>query len=66
MKVHVDTHRCQGTALCAAVAPDVFTIQPSGIAETLASEVPEEFIADAEEAVQVCPASALTIETDGQ
>jgi ferredoxin len=64
MKVHIDSRRCQGTALCVAVAPDVFAIQPNGIAETLASEVPEEFAADAEEAVQVCPAAALAITAD--
>ena len=66
MKVHIDAHRCQGTGLCVAVAPDVFTIQPNGVAETLASEVPEEFVADAEEAVQVCPAAALAITANGQ
>jgi ferredoxin len=64
MKVHVDGRRCQGTALCVAVAPDVFAIQSDGVAETLVSEVPEEFAADAEEAVQVCPAAALTITAD--
>lgn len=64
MKVHVDTHRCKGTALCVAVAPEVFTVNAAGIAEALMPEVSGELAAEAEEAALVCPASALEITAD--
>lgn len=61
MKVQVDANRCQGTAMCLAVAPELFAIQPNGIAEVLMDEVGPEFAALAEDAVLACPASALSI-----
>lgn len=61
MKVQVDTNRCQGTAMCLAVAPELFTIQPNGIAEVLMDEVGPELATLAEDAVLSCPASALAI-----
>lgn len=64
MKVQVDTSRCQGTAMCLAVAPELFTLQPNGVAEVLVDEVSPEFAALAEDAVQVCPAAAVAIVED--
>ena len=64
MKLFVDTARCQGTALCVAVAPDVLAIQPDGTAAPVTDEVGEEFAADAAEAVDSCPMAALALVTD--
>jgi ferredoxin len=66
MKAQVDTKLCQGTAMCIAVAPDIFSLQANGIAEVLLDEVPVEFVADVRDAVLTCPASALSIVEDDQ
>ncbi|TMS51187.1 ferredoxin [Mycobacterium sp. DBP42] len=64
MKIQVDTGRCQGTAMCLAVAPDLFDLDANGIAEVLVDELGPDLIAQAEEAVLACPAAALTIVED--
>lgn len=61
MKVHVDSRRCQGAGLCVAVAPEVFEIQPDGVAAALVSEVTDDLLVDAEEAVVACPTAALAL-----
>lgn len=66
MEILVDSHRCQGTAMCVAVAPDLFAIRPDGIAEVLVGEVPDDSVADARDAVQACPAAALLLAADGR
>lgn len=61
MKVHVDSRRCQGAGLCVAVVPDVFEIQSDGVVASLVAQVPDDLVADVEEAVMACPMSALTL-----
>lgn len=64
MKIQVDIDRCQGTAMCLAVAPELFDILPSGVAQVLVDDVGPDLAALAEDAVLACPAAALTIVGD--
>lgn len=64
MKIQVDTVRCQGTAMCLAVAPELFTLRDDGIAEVLVDEIGPELASLAEDAILACPTAALTIVDD--
>ena len=64
MKIRLEAKRCKGTALCVALAPDVFAMKENGIPDLLVDEVPEALAHDAEEAVLVCPSLALTVVED--
>jgi ferredoxin len=61
MKIQVDTKRCQGTAMCLAVAPELFDILPNGIAEVLVDDIGPDLAATAEDAALACPAAAITV-----
>lgn len=61
MKIQVDTARCQGTAMCLAVAPELFDLKPGGAAEVLVDDLGPDLASLAEDAVLACPASALSI-----
>lgn len=50
---------CIGCGLCASVCPSIFQIGPSGLAQAIEGEVPEEDAAAAEEALNGCPVGAI-------
>ncbi|MFI6586251.1 ferredoxin [Embleya sp. NPDC050493] len=61
MKVVVDMDRCRDHGQCVFSAPEVFHINASGRLEFVAD--PDEALRDAvEEAADVCPLQAITIE----
>ncbi|WP_331771321.1 ferredoxin (plasmid) [Embleya sp. NBC_00888] len=61
MKVVVDMDRCQDHGQCVFSAPEVFRINASGRLEFVGE--PDEALRDAvEEAADVCPLQAITIE----
>lgn len=62
MKVIVNPDLCVGNGVCEAVAPDLFLVSDSGEAQPLVDEIPPEAVQLATEAVQGCPARALTLE----
>ncbi|MEE4024029.1 ferredoxin [Gordonia sp. PKS22-38] len=64
MKLQVDTARCQATAMCLAVAPELFDLGPSGIAEVLIDPVGPDLAGTAEDAVLACPTAAITLVHD--
>jgi ferredoxin len=62
MKVVVDMDKCQDHGQCAFAAPEVFQISPEGKLVVLQDD-PDESLRDAvEEAADVCPVQAITIE----
>ncbi|PPJ25809.1 ferredoxin [Nocardia nova] len=61
MRVNVDPQRCQGHALCAATAPDLFELDEHGYAIAADRFVPDEQAAAAETAVTTCPEQAIEI-----
>ena len=62
MKVIVDMDKCQDHGQCAFSAPEVFEINDEGKLVVL-NESPDESLRDAvEEAADVCPVQAITIE----
>ncbi|MEU8988177.1 ferredoxin [Streptomyces sp. NPDC048558] len=65
MKVNVDQGRCCGAGQCVLIAPEVFDQRDEDGIVTLLEPSPAEGLqAAAREAAAVCPASAITIESD--
>lgn len=62
MKVVVDFDRCQSNAKCMEVAPKVFEVRDDGYLYILMEEPPESLRADVEEAAELCPTEAISIE----
>jgi ferredoxin len=59
MKVWVDDQCCRGHGVCVTLCPEVFSLTEDGYAEAIASDVPQEFEADAREAIDCCPEQAI-------
>ena len=62
MKVKVDENTCVGCGLCESTCPEVFKMNDNDIAEVIVGEVPAESQASCREAVEGCPADAITLE----
>ncbi|WP_067650696.1 ferredoxin [Nocardia harenae] len=62
MKVHVDTNKCSGHALCAANSPEVFDLDDLGYAVTVDGDVPAEQQRAARLGAESCPERAIAIE----
>jgi ferredoxin len=60
--VKADLSACQGYANCIVAADDVFDLDDDGVVVLLRTEFPESDRARMQEAVRVCPVSALAIE----
>jgi ferredoxin len=61
MKVHVDMNLCQSHGECVLVAPDVFDLGDDDVL-VWKENVADERRAEIEEAVNVCPMLAISIE----
>ncbi|MFF3573359.1 ferredoxin [Nocardia jiangxiensis] len=61
MRVDVDPQRCQGHALCAATAPDLFDLDERGYAIAANEFVPDEHADAAVAAAASCPEQAVEI-----
>ncbi|MDI2132745.1 ferredoxin [Yinghuangia seranimata] len=61
MRIIVDMDRCQDHGQCVFAAPEVFQINPAGRLEYTA-EPDDELREAVEEAADVCPLQAITIE----
>ena len=63
MKTHVDQTKCMGHGMCEMNAPDVFTVNDSGVAEALEGELPPELVEDARVGAQSCPERAISLDS---
>ena len=61
MKATVN-EECIGCGLCEGTCPDVFSISVDGYSVPIDKDIPEDAIDAAQEAVNNCPASAISIE----
>lgn len=57
----VDVELCEGNAVCANVAPEVFVVGDDDLARVKMEPVPETLRAKVETAVRRCPRQALTL-----
>ena len=62
MRVTVDQSRCQGHALCAMHAPDLFDLDDEGHSFVVADAVPAGLDEAAYTAEAGCPEEAITVE----
>ena len=58
-RLRVDPIVCEGRGLCAEVLPELITLDDWGFPIIRGGEVPGPLLADAREAVRVCPKLAL-------
>jgi ferredoxin len=60
-RFYVDKNICIGCTLCSNVAPAVFQMEDDGLARVYLPEemVPEDLIANADEALETCPVDAI-------
>ena len=61
MRVVVDLDLCEGNAVCASVAPEVFVIGDDDVAQVKLASVPDTLRAKVELAVRRCPRQALAL-----
>lgn len=62
MRIHVDYARCEGHGQCAAVSPEIVSLDDdANPVLVFQGEVPEEHHADAMAAVSCCPVAALSV-----
>lgn len=61
MRIVADLDLCQGHAMCAVEAPDVFTVPKRGKVEILDPSPPASLREDVLSAIRECPTQALSI-----
>lgn len=61
MRVMVDDN-CVSSGSCARTCPEVFALRADGSLEVLQEEPPESLRASVEEAADLCPTAAITVE----
>jgi ferredoxin len=64
IRIKIDRSRCAGHARCAAVAPELFTLDSEGYIATEGFEVPEAQEATAKRAARACPERIITVQED--
>ena len=64
MKVHVDTKVCAGFGVCLGLCPEVFELHDDGYAIVVVDEVPPELEDAVRQAVNQCPARAISLSDD--
>jgi ferredoxin len=62
MKVTVDFDVCASTGACMQVCPEAFEVRSDGYLYILQEEPGEELRAKVEQAAELCPTGAITIE----
>jgi len=62
MRVVVDFDVCASTGGCMQIAPEVFEVRSDGYLYVLQEEPPEELRGKVEEAAELCPTAAITVE----
>ena len=62
-RLRVDHIACDGRGLCAEILPEVIALDDWGFPVISRDDVPEGLLAEAREAVRLCPKLALRLET---
>ena len=62
MKVVVDYDVCASTGSCMQVCPEVFEVRSDGFLYVLQEEPPEELRDRVQQAEELCPTGAITVE----
>ncbi len=62
MKVSVDFDVCASTGSCMQTCPEVFEVRSDGYLYILQEEPGEELRSKVEEAADLCPTAAITVE----
>ena len=62
MRVVVDYDMCASTGSCMQVCPEVFEVRSDGYLYLLNEEPPEELRGKVQEAADLCPTGAITLE----
>ena len=62
MKVTVDYDVCASTGACMQVCPEVFEVRSDGYLYVLQEEPGEELAAKVNDAADLCPTGAITVE----
>ncbi len=61
-RLWVDPIACDGRGLCAEILPELITLDDWGFPIIRDGDVPDRLIAEAREAVRICPKLALRLE----
>ena len=62
MRVTVDYHLCTSIGTCTRICPEVFEVRSDGLLYVLQDEPPESLRAEVEEAAEMCPMAAISVE----
>lgn len=62
MRIRVEREKCQGHAMCSAVAPELFTLDDDGYSDIDVLEVPPGREEDARRGTAACPEGAIFLE----
>lgn len=62
MKAFVDRDSCIGCEACVGICPEVFSMDDEGISVAIDGEISADLLESAEEAMECCPVSAITVE----
>ena len=62
MKVNVDFDVCASTGSCMQICPEVFELRSDGYLYILQEEPPESLRQQVEQAADMCPTAAITVE----
>ena len=62
MKVTVDYDVCASTGSCMQICPEVFEVRKDGFLYVLIEEPPESLRAQVEQAADMCPTAAITVD----
>jgi ferredoxin len=60
MRIAVDDDRCAGRGMCLTLCPEVFALNDDGYTEAQVLDIPVEFAAAVQRAVECCPEHAIT------
>ena len=62
MKAFVDRDSCIGCEACVGICPEVFSMDDEGISVAIDGDLAADLVESAEEAMECCPVSAITVE----
>ena len=62
MRAFVDRDSCIGCEACVGICPEVFSMDEEGISVAIDGEIVADILESAEEAMECCPVSAITVE----